>query len=99
MRTVMLPQGEEISALGLGTWRMGESATAHGAEVSALRTAFDLGWRVVDTAEMYGDGGAETVVGEALSEAMRAGVVSRDDVFVVSKVLPQNASARGTLEA
>jgi diketogulonate reductase-like aldo/keto reductase len=99
MRTVMLPQGEEISALGLGTWRMGESATAHGAEVSALRTAFDLGWRVVDTAEMYGDGGAERVVGEALDEALRAGAVSRDDVFVVSKVMPQNASTRGTLEA
>jgi diketogulonate reductase-like aldo/keto reductase len=99
MRTVMLPHGEEVSALGVGTWRMGESATAHDAEVSALRAAFDLGWRVVDTAEMYGDGGAETVVGEALQQAVRSGVVSRDDVFVVSKVMPQNASKRGTLEA
>jgi diketogulonate reductase-like aldo/keto reductase len=99
MRTVMLPHGEEVSALGLGTWRMGESATAHDAEVSALRTAFELGWRVVDTAEMYGDGGAEAVVGEALDQALRAGVVSRDDVFMVSKVMPQNASTRGTLDA
>jgi diketogulonate reductase-like aldo/keto reductase len=99
MRTVMLPHGEEIPALGLGTWRMGESASAHEREVAALRTAFELGWRAVDTAEMYGDGGAEAVLGEALDQSLRAGVVSRDDVFVVSKLLPQNASAAGTLEA
>jgi diketogulonate reductase-like aldo/keto reductase len=98
MRTVMLSHGEEVPALGLGTWRMGESARAYGAEVSALRLALDLGWRLIDTAEMYGDGGAERVVGEALAHALRGGLM-REEVFVVSKVLPQNAGARAAIDA
>jgi diketogulonate reductase-like aldo/keto reductase len=96
---VTFPGNVQLSSLGLGTWQMGESAAQRAREVAAVRTAFDLGWRVVDTAEMYGEGGAEEVVGAALAEARRAGSLTRDDVFVVSKVYPHNASARGTIAA
>ena len=99
MRTVTMPNGEEVAALGLGTWRMGETAAARASEVSAVRTALELGWRVIDTAEMYGDGEAERIVGEALAQALRAGTLARDGVFIVSKVMPQNASAKGTIAA
>lgn len=99
MNTVSLPSGENLPVFGLGTWRMGESAAARKTEVGAVRRALELGYRVIDTAEMYGDGGAEEIVGQALAEAMRAGVVSRDEVFVVSKVYPQNASRHGTVAA
>lgn len=85
--------------LGLGTWRMGEAARSRRAEVAAVRRALELGYRLIDTAEMYGDGGAEEVVGAALAEALRAGEVTREELFVVSKVLPGNASRRGTLQA
>jgi diketogulonate reductase-like aldo/keto reductase len=99
MLKVMLPNGEELPALGLGTWRMGESPAAHADEVAAVCAAFEMGWRAIDTAEMYGDGGAERVVGDALSQAVRDRVLTRDEVFLVSKVLPHHASARGTIEA
>jgi len=95
MKTVELPTGERIPALGLGTWRMGESARARRAEVEAVRVALEIGYRLVDTAEMYGEGGAEEVVGEALA----AGPVPRDAVFLVSKVYPHNASRKGTVAA
>lgn len=95
---VTFPSGEERPALGLGTWRMGEDASQRGAEVRALRLAMDIGYRVVDTAEMYGDGGAECVLGQALAEALRDGV-PRDELFVVSKVLPQHAGEGGVLAA
>ncbi|MCU0869559.1 MAG: aldo/keto reductase [Burkholderiales bacterium] len=95
IRTVALPDGTSMPALGLGTWRMGESRGARSAEVAAIRDALALGIRVFDTAEMYGDGGAETVLGIALADAFRAGDVDRDDVFVVSKVYPHNASRTG----
>ena len=77
---VTFPSGEERPALGLGTWRLGEDGTRRVAEVRALRLALDIGYRVLDTAEMYGDGGAETVLGLALAEALRDGVV-RDDLL------------------
>jgi diketogulonate reductase-like aldo/keto reductase len=93
------PGDERLPSLGLGTWRMGESAARRQAEVAAVRSALDMGWRVIDTAEMYGEGGAEEVVGAALAEALRSGGLSRDDLFIVSKVYPQNASARGTAAA
>lgn len=96
MRTVTYPDGPTVPALGLGTWHLGESGRTRRAEVHAVRRALDLGYRVIDTAEMYGEGGAEEVVGEALAEAMRAGTVTREEVFVVSKVYPHNASRAGT---
>ena len=84
MRYVNLPSDEEIPVLGLGTWRMGERTYAFDEEVEAVRHAFDRGYRLFDTAEMYGDGGAEHVLGQGLK-----GV--RDDCFIVSKVYPHNA--------
>ena len=95
MQNVRFPDGSTWPALGLGTWRMGEAARARSAEVAAVRLALEIGYRVIDTAEMYGEGGAEQVVGQALAEAMRAGTVRRDEVFVVSKVYPHNASRAG----
>jgi diketogulonate reductase-like aldo/keto reductase len=86
-------------ALGLGTWRMGEGARSRRAEVAAVRLALEMGYRLIDTAEMYGDGGAEEVVGAALAEALRAGLCTREDVVVVSKVLPSNASRKGVVAA
>ncbi|MFJ3987744.1 aldo/keto reductase [Streptomyces sp. NPDC090032] len=91
-RTVVLPCGVAVPALGQGTWGMGEDAGRRAAEVSALRAGLDLGMTLIDTAEMYGDGAAEEVVAEAMSGR-------RDEVFLVSKVLPSHADARGVAEA
>lgn len=90
--------GPALPTLGLGTWRIGETKARRGAEVQALRSALDMGWRLIDTAEMYGDGGSEEAIGQALAEALRAGL-QRDDVFLVSKVYPHNASRTGTVAA
>lgn len=98
-RTVETPQGDRWPALGLGTWRMGEDGARRAAEVAALREAFEIGYRLVDTAEMYGEGGAEEVLGEAIAGALRDGALKRDDLVVVSKVYPHNASERGVVEA
>jgi len=87
-----LPDGTPIPALGQGTWRMGESAAARAQEVAALRLGLDLGMSLIDTAEMYGEGGAEEVVGEAIAGR-------RQEVFLVSKVYPHNASRRGAVAA
>jgi diketogulonate reductase-like aldo/keto reductase len=95
---VNLPSGEPRPALGLGTWRLGEAAVQRPAELAALRLALEIGWRVIDTAEMYADGGAEQLSGQALAEAQRGGL-SRSELFVVSKVLPHNASEKGVLAA
>jgi diketogulonate reductase-like aldo/keto reductase len=86
-------------ALGLGTWRLGENARTRRAEVAAVRLAIELGYRLIDSAEMYGDGGAEEVVGLALAEALRAGDCKREQLTIVSKVLPSNGSARGVVAA
>ncbi|MEO7338965.1 MAG: aldo/keto reductase, partial [Caldimonas sp.] len=99
MRTVSLANGLTLPALGLGTWKMGEQRGRREAEVAAVRLAVDIGYRVIDTAEMYGEGGAEEVVGQALAEAQRTGAIDRGQVFVVSKVYPQNASHKGVLAA
>ena len=99
MQRVTLPGGATLPVLGLGTWRFGESTSTRKAELAALRTAIELGYRLFDTAEMYGDGGAESVLGAALGAAFAAGGVTRDEVFVVSKVYPHNASRRGTVAA
>ncbi|MFL6699969.1 MAG: aldo/keto reductase [Vitreoscilla sp.] len=102
MRHVPLPRGTaslSLPVLGLGTWRLGESRSTRQAEIASVRTALDLGYRLIDTAEMYGEGGAEEVVGRALEDAIRAGDVRRDEVIVVSKVYPHNASRAGTRQA
>ncbi|WP_448203508.1 aldo/keto reductase [Azospirillum sp. sgz302134] len=90
--TTLLPSGEAVPVLGQGTWYMGEDRRDHAGEVAALRLGLDLGMTLIDTAEMYADGGAEEVVAEAIAGR-------RDEVFLVSKVLPQNASRRGTIAA
>jgi diketogulonate reductase-like aldo/keto reductase len=99
MRTVTLapPSTPPVSvpALGLGTWRMGESKRSRASEVEAVAHAVSLGYRLIDTAELYGEGGAEEVVGAALG---RSGV-ARNDVFIVSKVYPHNASRAGVQAA
>ena len=96
---VTFPGGQEQPSLGVGTWRMGESAAKRRAEVAILRTAIELGYRVIDTAEMYGEGGAEEATGQAIADALRAGDVRRDALFVISKVYPHNASRLGTIAA
>jgi diketogulonate reductase-like aldo/keto reductase len=85
MKTVQLPDRTRIPVLGEGTRRMGESRRAHAEEVTALRLGIDLGMTLIDTAEMYGGGGAEKVVADAIEG-------QRDRVFVVTKVYPHNAS-------
>lgn len=95
MHSVTLPDGESRPALGLGTWRIGEAASRRRTEVAAVQAALEMGYRVIDTAEMYGEGGAEEVVGDALAAAIRAGTVRRQDVFVVTKVYPHNAHREG----
>jgi diketogulonate reductase-like aldo/keto reductase len=92
VRTLALPDGEAVPVLGQGTWGMGERHAGRADEVRALRHGLDLGLSLIDTAEMYGEGGAEEVVGEAVRGR-------RDAVFIVSKVYPHNASARGTATA
>ncbi len=92
IRTIMLPGGEPVPVLGIGTWNMGERRRKRAEEMAALQMAIDLGMTVVDTAEMYGDGAAEELVAEALG-------ARRDRVFLVSKVLPQHATRRGTVAA
>lgn len=92
MPTIPLASGVEIPVLGIGTWKMGEEPAHRRAEVAALRAAIDQGMTLIDTAEMYGDGASEEVVGEAMSGR-------RNDVFLVSKVYPWNASRQGTVRA
>jgi diketogulonate reductase-like aldo/keto reductase len=91
-KTVTLPGGERVPALGQGTWYMGEQRGRRADEVGALRAGLDLGLTLIDTAEMYADGGAEEVAGEAMKGR-------RDAVFLVSKVYPHNASRAGVAAA
>src|SRR5262245_18024835 len=92
MKTLILPSGRALPVLGQGTWEMGEKRSRRRDEVSALRLGLDLGMTLIDTAEMYGEGGAEDVVGEAIAGR-------RAEVFLVSKVYPRNATRRGALAA
>jgi diketogulonate reductase-like aldo/keto reductase len=85
MKTIALSDGEPVPVLGQGTWRMGENKLTHKDEVAALRLGIELGMTLIDTAEMYGEGGAERVVADAIPD-------QRDRVFVVTKVYPHNAS-------
>ena len=91
-KLVTLPSGESVPSMGLGTWHMGERIGNPKTEVDALSRGLDLGATLIDTAEMYARGGAERVVGSAIKGR-------RDDVFIVSKVLPHNASFDGTIRA
>ncbi len=88
MKTVALPCGERVPAFGLGTWNLGDDAASRAEEIATLRLGLELGPRLIDTAEMYGDGRAETLIAEAIEGR-------RNEVFLVSKVYPQNASAKG----
>ncbi|OCJ05195.1 aldo/keto reductase [Rhizobium sp. AC44/96] len=90
--TTLLPNGREIPVLGQGTWNMGEHASEAKREIESLRAGLDLGMTLIDTAEMYAEGGAEKIVGEAIRGR-------RDEVFLVTKVYPWNASRKGTIEA
>jgi diketogulonate reductase-like aldo/keto reductase len=84
--------GEKVPELGQGTWELGERAPRRKDEIAALRLGLDLGMTLIDTAEMYGNGATEELVGEAIADR-------RDEVFLVSKVLPHNASTKGTIAA
>jgi len=88
MKTVSLPSGERVPALGLGTWRLGEEPNRRAEEIATLRLALDFGVTLFDTAEMYGEGLAEELLGEALRGR-------RSECFLVTKVYPQNASRNG----
>jgi diketogulonate reductase-like aldo/keto reductase len=92
MKTVRLPTGERVPALGQGTWNMGEKKKERAEEIAALQLGVDLGLRLIDTAEMYGDGRSEELIAEAIDG-------QRQQVFLVSKVLPEHASRRGTIKA
>ena len=89
VKTTRLNSGRPMPLLGQGTWRMGEERSRRRSEVDALRLGLDLGMNLIDTAEMYGEGGAEEVVGEAIADL-------REEVCIVSKVYPHNASRRDT---
>jgi diketogulonate reductase-like aldo/keto reductase len=92
MKRLSLPSGHAIPVLGQGTWNMGEDRAARAGEVAALRLGLELGMTLIDTAEMYGEGGAEEVVGEAIAGR-------REQVYLVSKVYPHNASRAGVRAA
>lgn len=92
MRTVRLLDGTAVPALGQGTWMTGEHPQTRAEEIATLREGIDRGAGLIDTAEMYGDGASEELVGEAIAGR-------RDDVFLVSKVYPWNASRAGTIAA
>src|SRR5581483_2339537 len=92
VRTTKLPSGEAVPVLGQGTWGLGEGKHSRDEEIKALRLGLDLGMSLIDTAEMYGDGAAEQLVGDAIHGR-------RDEVFIVTKVLPQHATRTGTIAA
>ena len=92
IKTLQLLSGREIPLLGQGTWRMGENSRHKQAEIDALKLGIDLGMSLIDTAEMYGEGGAEKIVAEAISDC-------RDDIYLVSKFYPYNASYKDVIAA
>lgn len=92
MRSLQLISGQTIPILGMGTWRMGENTRNRQSEINALQHGLDLGLSLIDTAEMYGEGGAEEVIAQAIAKR-------RSEVFLVSKVYPHNASQKGAIAA
>jgi len=92
MKTVALPTGERVPALGLGTWNVGDARASRAEEIATLQLGLDLGATLIDTAEMYGDGRAEELIAEAIAGR-------RDEAFLVSKVYPHNATRQGVVAA
>lgn len=92
MKTVALPSGERVPALGQGTWNIGDDPAVRAEEIATLRLGLDLGLTLIDTAEMYGDGRSEKLIAEAVGNR-------RDEVFLVSKVYPHNATRKGAVAA
>ena len=92
MRSCKLPSGAAMPVFGLGTWRMGESARRRAEELDALKYGLELGYPMIDTAEMYGEGAAEEIVGEAIAGRAKL-------PYIVSKVYPHNATRTGTVAA
>ena len=92
MQTVPLPSGEKVPALGMGTWMLGDNRTRRTEEIATLQRGIDLGMTLIDTAEMYGEGASEKLVGEAIKGR-------RSEVFLVSKVYPHNAGGRALMTA
>jgi diketogulonate reductase-like aldo/keto reductase len=92
MRKTKFPSGEEVPVLGQGTWGLGERSANRQDEIDALRFGIDIGMTLIDTAEMYGDGAAEELIGEAIEGR-------REGVFIVDKVFPHNATRKGTVAA
>src|ERR1700730_17369395 len=92
MRTISLPSGDQIPVLGQGTWGLGESRARGSSEIAALRRGLDIGMNLIDTAEMYANGDAEILVGEAIAGR-------REEVFLVTKVWPHHATREGTMQA
>jgi diketogulonate reductase-like aldo/keto reductase len=92
IRTLPLPSGREIPILGQGTWRIAENSAKRKTEIAALQLGLDLGMSLIDTAEMYGEGAAEELIGEAIAGR-------RAEVFLVSKVYPHNATRQGAIQA
>ena len=92
MQTVTLPSGEKVPALGMGTWMLGDNRTRRTEEIATLQRGIDLGMTLIDTAEMYGEGDSEKLVGEAIKGR-------RAEVFLVSKVYPHNAGGRALMSA
>jgi diketogulonate reductase-like aldo/keto reductase len=92
IKTLSLPSGESVPVLGQGTWGIGENHAKRHTEIAALRLGLDLGMKLIDTAEMYGEGEAEKLIGEAINGR-------RTDVFLVSKVYPHNATRHGAVKA
>jgi diketogulonate reductase-like aldo/keto reductase len=92
MKSVALPAGAPVPALGIGTWRYGDDRAKRADEIATLRLALDLGVTLIDTAEMYGEGRSEELIGEAIADR-------RDEAFLVSKVYPHNATRKGAIAA
>ncbi len=92
MRTVTLPSGDRVSAFGMGTWNLGDRQASRAEEIATLRLGLDSGLTLIDTAEMYGEGRSESLIAEAIEG-------KRDEVFLVSKVYPHNASRKAAVAA
>lgn len=92
MKTIRMPGGDDVAAIGQGTWYLGDDASRRAQELAALQQGIDEGMSLIDTAEMYGDGRAERLVGDAIAER-------RDEVYLVSKVLPSHAARADTIAA